>query len=115
MRKNYSRSTLSPFPSVLAKTKANSLINSDLGLWKTGEVQRMFLPHEASLVLGIPLSLKKTPTVWLGLALHLGILALAVPTSSCLPRLQQTLQALPIRTPRGASGKEFGGCGCPIR
>ncbi|XP_075657106.1 uncharacterized protein LOC142627188 [Castanea sativa] len=45
----------------MAETKVSSLINPDLGLWKSKEVKRVFLPHEASLVLGIPLSHRKPP------------------------------------------------------
>lgn len=55
------RSILSPLPLALGESKVSSLINPDLGLWETREVQHMFLPHEASLVLGIPLSLRKPP------------------------------------------------------
>ena len=42
----------------MPETKVSSLINLELGLWKSDEVQRLFLAHEASLVLGIPLSLR---------------------------------------------------------
>ena len=58
-----SRVILSPLPSVMAETKVSSLINPELGVWKSEEVNRVFLPHEASLVLGIPLSHRKPLTV----------------------------------------------------
>ena len=32
------------------------LINSELGVWKSELVQQLFLPQEASVILGIPLS-----------------------------------------------------------
>ena len=38
-----------------------SLINQELGIWKSDVVERLFLPHEASLILGIPLSLRMPP------------------------------------------------------
>ena len=41
-------------------------INSDLGVWKSGEMQQVFLPHELSMILGIPLSPRNPPdrVVW---------------------------------------------------
>ena len=38
-----------------------SLINQELGMWKTDVVERLFLSHEDSLILGIPLSLRMPP------------------------------------------------------
>ena len=54
-----SRLILSPLPPVMAEARVSSLINLDLSMWKSEEVNRLFLPHEASLVLGIPLSHRK--------------------------------------------------------
>ena len=56
-----SRVILSSLPSVMAETRVSSLINPELGMWKSEEVNRAFLPHEASLILGIPLSHRKPP------------------------------------------------------
>ena len=49
-----SRVVLSPLPSVMAETKVSSLINHELNVWKSEEVNRVFLPHEASMILAIP-------------------------------------------------------------
>ena len=56
-----SRVILSPFPSVMAETKVSSLINQESSVWKSKEVNRVFLPHEASLILSIPLSRRQPP------------------------------------------------------
>ena len=52
--------------SALPETKVSELIDPDLITWKTKRVKQMFLPHEASMILGIPLSLRKPPNrvVW---------------------------------------------------
>ena len=55
------RVAISPLTSVQAETRVCSLINHELGIWNTDVVQRLFLPHEASLILGIPLSLRMPP------------------------------------------------------
>ena len=49
---------VSPLPSVIPETRMSSLINSNLGMWKYESVQQLFLPHKASLILGIPFSLR---------------------------------------------------------
>ena len=49
-----SRVVLSPLPSVMAETKVSSLINHELNVWKFEEVNRVFLPHEAFMILAIP-------------------------------------------------------------
>ena len=49
---------LSPLPTVLPKTRVSSLIDADLTLWKTGLIQELFLPNEALMILGIPLSIR---------------------------------------------------------
>ena len=51
-----SSSIISPLPSMPAETKVHTLINSDLGVQKQDMVHQLFLPHESSVVLGIPLS-----------------------------------------------------------
>ena len=50
------RSVISPLISIQPETKVSALINQDLGMWKTEMVGNSFLPHEASIILGIPLS-----------------------------------------------------------
>lgn len=39
----------------------SSLINQDIGVWKSEMVERLFLPHEASIILGIPPSSRLPP------------------------------------------------------
>lgn len=56
-----SSSIVSPFASVLAETKGPTLINPDLGVWKQDMVHQLFLPHEALMILGIPLSKGNPP------------------------------------------------------
>ncbi|XP_075675111.1 uncharacterized protein LOC142644344 [Castanea sativa] len=56
-----SRLTLSPLPSFVVEAKVSFLINPDLSMWKSEEVNQLFLPYKASLVLAIPLSHKKPP------------------------------------------------------
>ena len=56
-----SRVVLSPLPSVVAESKVSSLINHELSVWKSKEVNRVFLPHEASMILAIPLSRRQPP------------------------------------------------------
>ena len=57
------RFIISPLPTVLPETRVSSLIDADLRLWKTGLIQELFLPNEASMILGIPLSIRN-PTDW---------------------------------------------------
>jgi len=61
-----SSSIVSPLASVLAETKVHTLINPDLGVWKQDMVHQLFLPHEALMILGIPLSKRNLPDriVW---------------------------------------------------
>ena len=55
------RSVTSPLTSLQPKTKVSALINQDLGIWKTEMVENFFLPHEASIILGILLSSRLPP------------------------------------------------------
>ena len=55
------RTAISPLNSVQPKTKVCFLINHELGMWKSNVVERPFLPYEASLILGIPLSFRMPP------------------------------------------------------
>ena len=50
------RSVVSPMPTTEPNTRVNTLINAKTGEWKYSEVQRLFLPHEAATICGIPLS-----------------------------------------------------------
>lgn len=50
------RTVTSPLTSLPPDSKVSSLINQDLGVWKSEMVKRLFLPYEASIILGIPLS-----------------------------------------------------------
>ena len=52
--------------SVLQETKICSLIDPAEGHWKPEVIQQLFLPHEAELILGIPLSARSPPdrVVW---------------------------------------------------
>ena len=61
-----SSSIVSPLASVLAETKFHTLINPNLGVWKQDMVHQFFLPHEALMILGIPLSKRNPPNriVW---------------------------------------------------
>ena len=52
------KKVISPLTTVQLKTKVGSLINHELGVWKTELMERLFLHHEASVVLGIPLSIR---------------------------------------------------------
>ena len=47
---------ISHLPTVATETKVQVLINTDLGVWKSDLVNQLFLPQEASAILGIPLS-----------------------------------------------------------
>ena len=46
----------SPLSTALPDPMVGGLINHDLGIWKSNLVHQHFLPHEARLILGIPLS-----------------------------------------------------------
>ena len=50
------RKVISPLTTIEPETKVSSLINHELGVWKAEIVERLFLPHEAAVILGIPLS-----------------------------------------------------------
>lgn len=56
-----SSSIISPLHLVFPESRVSSIIDFDLGLWKSDLVQQFFLPHEASLILGIPFS-RRSPT-----------------------------------------------------
>ena len=53
-------------PSIQTETKVSSLINQDLSIWKSDVVEQLFPPHEASIILSIPLSPRLPPNriIW---------------------------------------------------
>ena len=80
-----SSSIVSLLALVLAETKFHTLINPNLGVWKQDMVHQLFLPHEALMILGIPLSKRNLLIVLFGHTPHLDCFPLAVPISSlCL-------------------------------
>ena len=50
-------SVISSLSQVAAKTKVNSLIDQDQVRWNEEVVRNLFLPHEAELILAIPLTI----------------------------------------------------------
>ena len=61
-----SRSVASQIPLMSPDTKVSELIDQDKAAWKSEVVQQLFLPQEASEILGIPLSERLPPDriVW---------------------------------------------------
>lgn len=49
---------VSPRSSVLESEMVSSLIDRELRSWDTNKVKSTFLPHEAEVILGIPISLR---------------------------------------------------------
>lgn len=54
--KQCNRALISQLPLIQNGTKVSSLINQEPGIWKFDLVEQLFSPHEASSILGIPLS-----------------------------------------------------------
>lgn len=54
--KQCNRALISQLPSIQNEIKVSSLINHELGIWKSDVVEQLFLPHEALSILGIPFS-----------------------------------------------------------
>ena len=52
-------SVISSLPSLDPDVKVSTLIDQDSVAWKTEAVQQLFLPHEAEIILGIPLSIRR--------------------------------------------------------
>jgi hypothetical protein len=52
----YNHCITSPPPTNTSITHVMHLIDPDLRVWKTGLIKELFLPHEATIILGIPLS-----------------------------------------------------------
>lgn len=55
-----SSSIISTLPAVLPETRVSSLIDADRWEWKSELIQKLFLPSEASMIMGIPLSIRNT-------------------------------------------------------
>ena len=53
-------SVISPLPSMAPDVKVGSLIDPDKVAWRTEDVQQLFTPYEANVVLGIPLSSRRS-------------------------------------------------------
>ena len=52
-------SAISPLPQVDDDTRVSSLTDQDRFAWKESLVKELFLPHEADMILGIPLSSRR--------------------------------------------------------
>ena len=52
------RSVISPLPQIPEDSKVSMLIEQDRAEWKSELVQQLFLPHEAEIILGIPLRIR---------------------------------------------------------
>ena len=55
-----SSSIISPLPTILPETRVCSLIDADLRVWKAELIRELFLPSKASVIMGIPLSIRNT-------------------------------------------------------
>ena len=55
------RSVISSLPSIAPETKVSSLINPELRGWNSSLVNQLFLPHEATVICGMPLSIRLPP------------------------------------------------------
>ena len=60
------RGVVSPMPTIEPGARMNTLIKAEIGEWNTSEIQRLFLPHEATTICGIPLSTRLPPNriIW---------------------------------------------------
>ena len=105
-----SSSIVSPLALMLAETKVHTLINPDLGVWKQDMVHQLFLPHEALMILGIPIAKETLLIILFGHTPHLDCFPLAVPISSLCLVFRLALQIAQIRDHKNSFGKEFGSC-----
>lgn len=57
----------SPVSGLPPESKVSDLVDSEEHQWKTASIEQEFLPHEASIIKGIPLSILEIPDwkVWL--------------------------------------------------
>ena len=55
------RCVVSLMPTIEPGARVNTLIKAETGEWNTYEIQRLFLPHEAATICGIPLSIRLPP------------------------------------------------------
>lgn len=51
------KSVRSPLPSIPPDAKVSCLIDAESGAWKTDDIRHLFLPHDAKVILSIPLSI----------------------------------------------------------
>ena len=52
------KSVSSPLPSIPPNAKVSSLIDAESGAWKTDDIRHLLLPHDAKVILRIPLSIR---------------------------------------------------------
>ena len=102
------RMVISPLPNIPPDAKVSSLIDSTSCAWKSDVVHQNFLPHEAKIILSIPLSFKlpndsliwsKTPSSLLIARSAYKLLAFD---------LQPTTLVAQILTPRSHFGEAYG-------
>ena len=55
------RAIISSLPSIAPETKVSSLINLELRGWNSSLLDQLFLPHEATIICGMPLSIRLPP------------------------------------------------------
>ena len=108
-----SRVLLSPLPSVMAKTKVSSLINHELSVWKFEEVNCVFLPHEAFMILAIPLSRRQPPDCVSWSCTPFGNFRLVALINCWLHQLHQIVLAQVTKLVKVVFGKGYGRCRCP--
>lgn len=102
------KSVISSIPQMALDLKVSELIDQDSASWKFDIVQQMFLPHEASLILGIPLSERSPLTASLG-PIHPRVYSLPVVFINCLYLvIQLLLQVVQIQKLKGFFGNAFG-------
>ena len=105
-------SVISPLPSMAPDVKVSSLIDPDRVAWRTEVVQQLFMPHEANVILGIPLSPRRSDVriIWAHTH-HLVCSQLVVPIKCWFPLISLLVQVAQIRTIRKNSRKTSGNFG----
>lgn len=68
-----SRSVISPISSFSPDFMVCNLIDDESQTWKTDLLKKEFLPHEASIIVGLPLSINQTPDKQVWFPSNLGI------------------------------------------
>ena len=95
--------------------KVSSLIGPDRVAWRTEVVQQLFLPHEADMILGIPLSSRRPDDRIICHSHHLVCLHLEVLINYWFLVISLLVQVDQIRTTRKNSGKVSGSFGYPTK